>query len=64
MIKFIAELFIMKVLPDIIIQICATSLVLKAYSEFSKNGPNSYKFESNIESLIQLYDIGLPFVFN
>lgn len=58
MIKFIAELFIMKVLPEIIIQICATALVLKAYSEFMENGPNNFKFESNIECLIQLYDIG------
>jgi len=56
-VKFIGELFLIKVLPEVIIQLCATTMMLKSYKEYMTQQMNSV-CESNLEGILSLYDNG------
>ena len=56
-VKFIGELFLIKVFPEIIIQLCATTMFIKVFQEFKKDIMMK-TFESNLEGIIILYDLG------
>ena len=62
--KFIGELFLIKVLPEVIIQLCATTMLIDSCNEFlinqPKNGCNQSS-ESNLEGILSLYDNGTLF---
>lgn len=58
--KFIGELFLIKVLPEILVQLCATTMLFKTIqADLIQNNGFSNVFENNLEGIIILYDLGL-----